>query len=115
MTDSGARTAFIRAQTVLRQVAHVPEISLHVADEAVHLWQMTEDELGAIGLPPPYWAFASAGGHAPPGSGLVSSAAAKAGAAPVVANDIDAYAESAIALNAEANGVHIEMLLEDLL
>jgi predicted nicotinamide N-methyase len=135
MTDSSARTAFIRAQTVLRPVPHVPEISLHVADEAVRLWQMTEDELGAIGLPPPYWAFAWAGGQAlaryvidhrglvagkrvldlASGSGLVAIAAAKAGAAPVVANDIDAYAESAIALNAQANGVHVEMRLEDLL
>ena len=56
--------AFIRAQTRLRPVPHAPEIRLHVADEATELWQKTEEELGAIGLPPPFWAFAWAGGQA---------------------------------------------------
>ena len=74
---------------------------LHVADEATSLWQKTEEEPGEIGLPPPYWAFAWAGGQAlwraivsnhpeklrrlrvldfASGSGLVAIAAAKAGA-----------------------------------
>ena len=56
--------AFIRAETRLLPVPHAPEISLHVADEATGLWQRTEDELGEIGLPPPFWAFAWAGGQA---------------------------------------------------
>src|SRR5438105_8604939 len=110
--------AFIRANTRLRPVPLVPEISIFVADEAVPLWQKTEEELGAAGLPPPYWAFAWAGGQAlaryvldhpdlvrgrrvldlAAGSGLVAIAAAKAGATPVVAADIDRLAESAIAL-----------------
>ena len=127
--------AFILANTRLKPVPHVPEIVLHVADESVPLWQKTEEELGAAGLPPPYWAFAWAGGQAlaryvldhpdlmrerrvldlAAGSGLVAIAAAKAGAAPVVAADIDRFAESAIALNAQANGVYIEILLHDLL
>jgi predicted nicotinamide N-methyase len=127
--------AFILANTVLRPVPHVPEIVLHVADESVPLWQKTEDELGAAGLPPPYWAFAWAGGQAlaryvldhaetvrgkrvldlASGSGLVAIAAARAGAAPVIAADIDPFAEAAIALNAEANHVYIEILLRDLL
>ncbi|MPZ57171.1 MAG: methyltransferase domain-containing protein [Rhizobiales bacterium] len=129
------RAAFIRANTRLRPVALVPEISLHLADEAVPLWQKTEEELAAIGLPPPFWAFAWAGGQAlaryvsdnpeivaggrvldlGAGSGLVAIAAARAGAAPVIAVDIDALSESAIALNAEANGVHVECLVTDLL
>ena len=129
------RPAFIRANTRLRPVPLVPEISLHLADEAVPLWQKTEEELAAIGLPPPYWAFAWAGGQAlaryvidhpdsvagrrvldlGSGSGLVAIAAAKAGAAPVVAADIDAFGECAIALNAAANGVHVECLTADLL
>ena len=46
-------------------------------------------------------------------SGLVAIAAAKAGAAPVVAVDIDAFTEPAIALNAEANGVFIEVITQD--
>jgi predicted nicotinamide N-methyase len=126
---------FIRANTRLRRVPLVPEIALHVADEAVPLWHSTEEQLGAIGLPPPFWAFAWAGGQAlaryvldhaalvaarrildlAAGSGLVAIAAAMAGAAPVIAADIDAFAEAAIALNAEANGVYIEILRDDLL
>ena len=37
---------------------------LHVADEATALWQKTEEELEEVGLPPPFWAFAWAGGQA---------------------------------------------------
>jgi predicted nicotinamide N-methyase len=116
-------------------VPHVPEIVLHLADESVPLWAKTEDELGAAGLPPPYWAFAWAGGQAlaryvldhpdlvrgrrvldlAAGSGLVAIAAAKAGAAPVVAADIDRFAEAAVALNADANGVYVEIVLQDML
>jgi predicted nicotinamide N-methyase len=129
------RKAFIRANTRLTPVPHVPEIALHVADESVPMWQKTEEELGAIGLPPPYWAFAWAGGQAlarhvldhreivagkrvldlAAGSGLVAIAAAKAGAAPVIAADIDAFTEAAIALNAEANDVYVEIITQDLL
>ena len=58
------RKAFIRANTRLKPVPLVPEISLYVADEAVPIWQKTEEELDAMGLPPPYWAFAWAGGQA---------------------------------------------------
>jgi predicted nicotinamide N-methyase len=132
---AGRREAFIRAHTRLRAVPHVSEIILHVADEAAPLWLQTEEELQQIGLPPPFWAFAWAGGQAlaryvldhpacvagrrtldlASGSGLVAIAAAKAGAAPVVAAEIDAVAETAIALNAAANGVHVEILRRDLL
>jgi predicted nicotinamide N-methyase len=124
---------FIRENTRLRTVPHVPEISLHVADEAVPLWQKTEEELGQMGLPPPFWAFAWAGGQAlaryildhpelvrgqrvldlASGSGLVAIAAKKAGAAEAVANDIDAFAMPAIALNAAANGVKLQMEMLD--
>jgi predicted nicotinamide N-methyase len=126
--------AFIRAQTRLLPVPHAPEIALHVAEEATELWQRTEEELGAMGLPPPFWAFAWAGGQAlaryvldhpetvrgrrvldfASGSGLVAIAAARAGAASVQAADVDAFAAAAIALNAAANGVAVEPRLEDL-
>lgn len=119
---------FIRGNTRLRPVPHVPEISLYVADEAVPLWQKTEEELGEIGLPPPFWAFAWAGGQAlaryvldnpglvrgknvldlAAGSGIVAIAAAKAGAAHVIANDIDAFTKPAIELNAAANNVSVQ-------
>src|SRR5882724_13358118 len=129
------RKAFIRANTRLKQVAHVPEIVLHVAEESVPIWQKTEEQLNEMGLPPPYWAFAWAGGQAlaryvldhpaqvagyrvldlAAGSGLVAIAAAMAGAAPVIAADIDAFTEPAIALNAEANDVYVEIVVQDLL
>ncbi len=128
------RTSFIRAQTRLLPVPHAPELRLHVAEEATELWEKTESELAAIGLPPPFWAFAWAGGQAlarylldhpeavrdawvldfASGSGLVAIAAARAGAARIVASDIDAFALAAIPLNAEANGVKLELAGGDL-
>ena len=126
--------AFIRAETRLLPVPHAPEILLHVADEATELWRRTEEELGEIGLAPPFWAFAWAGGQAlaryildhpesvrgkrvldfASGSGLVAIAAMKAGAAEAVACDIDAFAVAAIALNAGANGVAVSPVQADL-
>ncbi|WP_375464065.1 methyltransferase [uncultured Methylobacterium sp.] len=123
IADDAAR--FVRENTRLRPVPHAPEIVLHVADEATALWQKTEDELSKIGLPPPFWAFAWAGGQAlarylldhpgivagrhvldfASGSGLVGIAAAKSGAASVTASDLDPFAAAAIPLNAAANGV----------
>ncbi len=49
---------------MLMPVPLVPEIALHIAHEAVPLWQKTEEELGEMGLPPPFRAFAWAGGQA---------------------------------------------------
>ena len=117
--------AFIRAHTALRPVPHAPAIRLHVADEAADVWGRTEVELGEIGLPPPVWAVAWAGGPAlaayvlenprtvagarvldfASGSGLVAIAAALAGAASVEASDLDPFAHAAIVLNAAENGV----------
>ena len=134
MTPIVDRAAFIRSETRLLPVPHAPEIRLHVAEEATALWQKTEDELGEMGLPPPFWAFAWAGGPAlaryildhptvvrgrsvldvASGSGLVAIAAAMAGAADVQAADIDAFATEAIAVNAAANGVAVTPRLADL-
>lgn len=120
--------AFVRAETRARPVPIAPEISLRVADEAVPLWSRTEEQLAEIGLPPPFWAFAWAGGQAlarylldhpeaargrrvldvGSGSGLVAIAAMKAGAASALAVDIDPFALAAIAINAADNGVRIE-------
>jgi predicted nicotinamide N-methyase len=121
------RAAFIRAQTRLLPTPHAPEIRLHLADEATELWQKTEDELGEIGLPPPFWAFAWAGGQAlaryildhpecvagkkvldfASGSGLVGIAAAMARAREVEGCEIDAFAVEAMQINAQANGVNL--------
>lgn len=127
--------AFVRAETRLRPVPLVPEIRLHVADEAVPIWQRTEEELGEMGLPPPFWAFAWAGGQAlaryvldhaevargrhvldfASGSGLVGIAAAKAGAARVTCADLDPFACTAIALNGSANHVALSPESVDLI
>lgn len=129
------RAAFIRAQTRLLPTPHAPEISLHLADEATELWQKTEDEIGEIGLPPPFWAFAWAGGQAlaryildhsdlvagrrvldfASGSGLVAIAAARAGASEVEACDIDDFSIAAIGLNALANDVELKPLSKNLI
>ena len=129
------KTAFILANTALMAPPHVPEISLHLADEAHGLWHRTEEELEAIGLPPPFWAFAWAGGQGlaryvldhpeivrgrsvldfATGSGLVAIAAAKAGAAHITAADIDPFCEAAAALNAAANGVSVLFSGNDLI
>jgi predicted nicotinamide N-methyase len=129
------RAAFIRANTSVMAPPLVPEVKLHLAHEAVPLWQKTEEELGEIGLPPPFWAFAWAGGQAlarhvldnpslvagkraidlAAGSGLVGIAAMKAGASHVLAADIDAFACAAIALNGALNAVAPEATGTDLL
>lgn len=126
--------AFIRAQTRVKPVPHTPEISLHLADEAMELWQKTEDELGELGLPLPFWAFAWAGGQGLAryildhpetvrgkavldfacGSGLVGIAAMKAGASSCHSVDIDPFAIAASRLNSATNGVHLNLKQVDL-
>ena len=129
------RASFIRANTTLMSPPLVPELRLHLAHEAVPLWQKTEEELGSLGLPPPFWAFAWAGGQAlarhvldhpervagkrvidlASGSGLVGIAAMKAGAARVIAADIDLFSVEAIRINAGVNGVALEPTSANLL
>ncbi len=125
---------FIRANTRLQAPPLVPEIRLHLASEVVPLWQATEEELAREGLPPPFWAFAWAGGQAlarylldhpsvvrgkrvldfAAGSGLQGIAATLAGAASVEAVEIDAFACAACRLNAQANDAAITVRQEDL-
>lgn len=113
----------------------VPEIAVFVADESVPLWQKSEDELNEVGLPPPFWAFAWAGGQAlaryvldhpdtvrnrrvldlASGSGLVGIAAMKAGAAEVTVADIDPFAIAAAELNAYSNQVTLTLCRKDVL
>ena len=63
MSSSDAAT-FIRANTAISSPSLVPEIRLHLANEITPLWQATEATLARDQLPPPYWAFAWAGGQA---------------------------------------------------
>lgn len=122
------RRAFIEANTEWLAPPHVPEIRLRLASEVYPIWRLTEDSLTEKGIPPPFWAFAWAGGQAlaryvldhpatvagkrvldvGSGSGLVAIAAAKAGAARVTASDIDMFAVEAMRLNAAEAGVNIE-------
>jgi predicted nicotinamide N-methyase len=124
-----ARARFVRTSCRLRPVPLIPEIRLHLADEAFTLWEATERESGEAGQPPPFWAFAWPGGQAlarylldrpgtvagrtvldvGSGSGLAAIAAARAGAAAVLASEVDSLATAAIALNAHANGATVEV------
>ncbi len=126
---------FIRANTSLTAPPHVPEIRLRLANEVHDLWLKTEEDLEEIGLPPPFWAFAWAGGQGlaryildhpeevrgkrvldfASGSGLVAIAAKLAGASEVTAADIDPWAGTAVGLNAHENGVAIGFTAEDLI
>ncbi len=127
--------AFVRAHAPLRPAPLTPELALHLADESIPLWAKTEEELAAERLPPPFWAFAWAGGQAlaryvldhpqsvrgrhvldfGAGCGMAGVAAARAGAARVEASEIDPFAIAAVEANAEANGVRVEARLADLI
>jgi predicted nicotinamide N-methyase len=118
---------FVRRNTTITASPLVPEIRLHLATEITPIWQATEEVLARSALPPPFWAFAWAGGQAlarylldhpevvagrsvldfGAGSGVVAIAAARAGAACVLAAEIDHFAAAAIAANAALNGVTI--------
>jgi predicted nicotinamide N-methyase len=124
---------FIHTHTRLAPVPFVPEIALHQADEPIELWVKTEE--AGPEQPPPFWAFAWAGGQAlarhlldhpslvsgrevldlATGSGLVAVAAALAGGTPVTANDIDPYSLAAAEANATANNVRLATLEADIL
>ena len=126
---------FIRANTAIASPPLLPEIRLHLATMVTPLWQATEASLAEQGLPPPYWAFAWAGGQAlarhvldrpdcvrgrrvldfGAGSGMVAIAAARAGAARIAAAEIDHFACAAIGLNAALNDAAITIVEEDMI
>jgi predicted nicotinamide N-methyase len=113
--------ALVRSATTWAPVPFVPEITLRTAAEPFTLWDRTARDA------PPFWAFPWAGGQglaryvldhpavvagrrvldAASGSGLAALAAARAGAASVLAGDIDEHALAAIALNAAANAAPV--------
>jgi predicted nicotinamide N-methyase len=125
---------FIEDNTAIESPFLLPELRLHLASEITPLWEASEAALAEKGVPPPFWAFAWAGGQAlarylldhpeavrgktvldfASGSGLSAIAAAKAGAERVIANEIDAFAVEAVRLNAELNGVELEIEERDL-
>jgi predicted nicotinamide N-methyase len=127
--------AFVRCNTTVATPPLVPEIRLQLATEVTPIWQATEESLARSGLPPPFWAFAWAGGQAlaryvldhpaevagrfvldfGAGSGLVAIAAAKAGAARVLAAEIDHFAAAAIAINATLNDAAVAITTADVI
>jgi predicted nicotinamide N-methyase len=129
------RRSLVAHHAQLQPVAGVPGVYLHLADDVDPVWRATEEALGTEGAPIPFWAFAWAGGLAlarfvyedpdtvrglrvldfATGSGLVAIVAARAGAAEVVAADIDPFAEAAVGMNARANRVHLAFVRRDLL
>ena len=131
--DLEERTRFIRNHTAIAATSLVPEIDLHLATEITPLWHASESWLHAHGVPPPFWAFAWAGGQAlaryildhpaivagkrvldfAAGSGIVGIAAARAGARHVVSSDIDPFAEVVIRMNATLNRVGIMVEKDD--
>jgi predicted nicotinamide N-methyase len=128
-------TDFVLGNTAITAPPLVPEIRLYLATEITPIWQATEETLARGAVPPPFWAFAWPGGQGlarylldhpeivagrevldiGSGSGIVAIAAAKAGAARVVAAEIDPFAVAAIGLNAAMNGVTLTVESRDLL
>ena len=126
---------FVRRNTAIAAPPLVPEIRLHLATEITPIWQATEESLARSAVPPPFWAFAWAGGQAlaryvldhpaevagrfvvdfGAGSGLVAIAAAKAGAARVLAAEIDHFAAAAIVANAALNEASVSVTTADLI
>lgn len=122
--------SFIRENLAAEASAALPEIRLYTAHPSSGLWRLT----GRVG-PPPYWAYRWAGGTVlarflldrpefvrgrrvldlGAGSGVVGIAAALAGAARVVAAEIDPNGVAAIALNAALSSVSLEIVSDDLL
>ena len=130
MRDAGAAPtrAFIEANLPLRPAPGVGEILIHTATPQSGLRRLVAGRN-------PYWAWCWAGGLAlarhilahpeivasrrvldlGSGSGLLAIAAAKAGAAHVLAVDNAANAVAASGANAVANGVAVDTLCADLL
>ena len=134
--DGGAASTFIATHTAVASPSLLPELKLHLATEITPIWEASEAALERANVPPPFWAFAWAGGQAlarhvldgprdrwanrrvldfGAGSGLVGIAAARAGARLVRAAEIDPVACAAIGLNAKLNNVQIEVVQEDMI
>jgi predicted nicotinamide N-methyase len=121
-------TAFIRGNLALQPAPLLPELKLYLAHPGSGLSRLELNET-------PYWAYLWPGGAVlaryfldrpqtvkdlhvldiGAGGGVVAIAAAKAGARHVIANDTDAHAAAATALNAQANGLRVETLCGDIL
>jgi predicted nicotinamide N-methyase len=109
-----------------------PEIRVFHAATLVGIWEAAEELAGAV-LPAPFWAYPWPGGCAlarvvldqpmlvrdrlvldfGAGGGVTALASAYAGAAEVVANDIDPWALEVTRLAAEAQSLHVQIMPDD--
>jgi predicted nicotinamide N-methyase len=124
----------VQSRTSPVPVPLAPELVLLQSGELEDLWHAASREPQGR-EDPPYWAFAWAGGQAlarylldhpdtvrgrrvvdfATGSGLLAIAAARAGAADVLALDRDPLCQAAVALNAHRNGVWVRFRAGDAL
>jgi predicted nicotinamide N-methyase len=127
------RRAFILEHTTAAPTPLVPEIVLRSGGLSMPLWEAAALADPRPAVPPPYWAWAWAGGQALArylldhpdlvrdrrvadigcGGGIVAIAAARAGATAVSAIDLEVFAIEACRLNAAANGVILELVEAD--
>jgi predicted nicotinamide N-methyase len=133
--DDDRAHRLVLERTRLLPAGIVPELRLHLADDMDAAWEQVQRELDDGDLPPPFWAFAWLGGQAvarhlldhpeevrgrrvldlATGSGLCALAARRAGAAHVLAADVDPVAVVAARLNAAENGLEVDVVGDDLL
>jgi predicted nicotinamide N-methyase len=111
----------------------VPELQVFYGQSLVEIWEAAEKLAGQV-LPAPFWAYPWAAGlglarvilNNPElvqgrrvldfgcGGGVASLAAARAGAAHVVANDLDEWALAVVRLASERQQLEVETLCADL-
>jgi predicted nicotinamide N-methyase len=109
----------IQSVTQSRRPVLLPEIELQLVTPASPWWTLTPEAMQAMGIPDPYWAFVWPGGQAlarhlldhpeivrgrpvidfGAGSGVLAKAACLAGAASVLALDIDPWSIAACQIN----------------
>ena len=130
--NDAQRLAFVREHTRLAAVPLVPELVVHRAESVTPVWFELARALDDDDADVPFWCVPWAGGQALArylldhpetvrgarvldfacGGGIVAMAAMRAGAH-VRAVDIDPFARVTAQLNAEANGIALDVTTED--
>jgi predicted nicotinamide N-methyase len=131
--DREALQCLLDVHAPLRHDPLCPEIRVHRAHSLVAVWEAAE-ALAGFTLPAPFWAYPWAGGSAlarvildrpafvegrsvldfGTGGGIAALAAARAGAADVMANDIDPWALLVTGIAADAQNLRVRTLEIDL-
>jgi predicted nicotinamide N-methyase len=126
-----ALEALLRQHAPLTPVQLCPEVCAHQAPSLVAVWEAAE-ALAGQNLPAPFWAYVWAGGTALArvvldrpetvrgrrvfdfggGGGVASLAAARAGGL-VTLNDVDPWAVEVAAIAADAQGLALDTLADD--